>query len=368
MFYHPVPVRVTYGMHVDGLSVFGVQNPSLLLQIVSISFEDLAFRPQLQTTMAQRVQLAILAENLRKLSFSSFHWTIFKELAAGIPRANGGHQAGPSTVWPKLHTIDFRGRFNTTVGHSECQDATWITASAPALESIAIYSPHAAPEHVPNGLRSLVFSVRDQVSEHILQSSATAANLRVLALDDMHSTASYNQPSAFRSMSAVLLAAAPRLSNLRTLNVRGFGPKNSLADAVAVLVALPSLRTLRLLITGEGDVRRETALLTRILNAANIRLHTLGLICLTSPTQRRGPLPSFVLDVFGKARLPCLRTVLYAARREESGHVYPPIASRSNAQKLKALCILRRVKFEVVELESNQVWIRDELSRSHAVF
>ena len=73
MFYHPVPVRVTYGMHVDGLSVFGVQNPSLLLQIVSISFEDLAFRPQLQTTMAQRVQLAILAENLRKLSFSSFH-------------------------------------------------------------------------------------------------------------------------------------------------------------------------------------------------------------------------------------------------------------------------------------------------------
>ena len=55
---------------------------------------------------------------------------------------------------------------------------------------------------------------------------------------------------------------SPRLSNLRTLNVRGFGPKNSLADAVAVLAALPSLRTLRLLITGEGDIRRETALLT----------------------------------------------------------------------------------------------------------
>jgi len=166
----------------------------------------------------------------------------------------------------------------------------------------------------------------------------------------------------------VLLAAAPHLSNLRTLNVRGFGPKNSLTDAVAALVALPSLRTLRLLITGEGDVRRETALLTRILNAANIRLHTLGLICLTSPAQRRGPLPSFVLGVFGKARLSHLRTVLYVAQREESGRVHLPIASRPNAQKLKALCILRRAKFEVIELESNQVWIRDELSRSHAVF
>jgi len=91
MFYHPVPVRVTYGMQVDGLSVFGVQNPSPLLQIASICFEDLAFRPQLQTTMRQRVQLALSAKKLRELGFPSFYFTIFKELAAGIPPADDDH-------------------------------------------------------------------------------------------------------------------------------------------------------------------------------------------------------------------------------------------------------------------------------------
>jgi len=123
-------------------------------------------------------------------------------------------------------------------------------------------------------------------------------------------------------MAEELLAAAPALVNLRILNVCGFGTKSCLANAVVTLVALSSLRTVRLLVVGDGDVRREAALLSRILDAANIGLKTLDLICTTLPAQRRGPLSSFVLYVLAKSRLPCLRKVLYAARGAGSGRLF----------------------------------------------
>jgi len=355
--YHPAPVWVSYGDHIiDADMVFGFQKPSLLLQIASIAFRNAwssYSRPKV--TLEQRANLVLSAINLRELSLPGYYCTVFEVLAGGIPALDDG----PSTVWPYLRTLDFRSSYRNDMSHEATRDASWIIASAPALNSVAMYSPTAAPRYVPSKQTILEFRVQDKVSSTILLNSITAANLRTLTLNNEDSTGRYNQPPAFPPMADVILAAAPALSNLRTLNVREFGPKDTLSNAIVALVALPSLRTIRLLIIGEGDVRREAALLTRIFNAMNPKLRTLGLMCATSPAQRRGPLPLFVVDGFAKAELPRLRTVSYAARRVQDGHVYPPLRLRPNVQKLKALCVLRRVKLEVVELASRQAWPGD---------
>ena len=303
-----------------------------------------------------------LASNLRVLTLPGFYDAIFRLLAVEIARLNEDTDTDHSAIWPYLRTLDFGSRYPLNMSSNATLDSSWVIASAPVLQSVPMYSPDVAPKYLPDGLDSLMFTVQDKLSASILHSRTAAANLRTLTLNGAHSTGSYNQPPAFRSMADALLAAAPALLNLRTLNIRGFGPKNSLANATIALVALPSLRTVRLPIVGDGDVRPEAVLLTRILDAANAGLSMLGLICLTSPALRRGPLPSFVLDVYAKSRLLALRTISYAARRTEGGRLYPPLISRPNALKFKALCISRRVKFEVVELASNQVWPGDAIS------
>ena len=360
VLYHPIPVQVSYGRHIDPSDlVFGFHEPSLAIQIAIISFQDLTppfFYDQPQKIIEKRVNVAISAVNLRQIKLPADCFIIFKKLAAGIPHLNNDSHAGPSTIWPDLHTLDFSSRYPRVMSAAGAQNANWIIASIPALERVTSYLPAIAPKYVPNGLAELVLTVRGSFSSSILQSKTAAASLRTLTLDGADTTQGYDQSPAFRSMGDTLLAAAPALLNLRNLSVRGFGPKNYLADALVAIVALPSLRTVRLLIIGEGNVHREAALLTRILDATNIGLHTLGLICITSPVQRRGPLPSFVLDILAKAKLPCLRTISYAARRLEAGLILPPLSSRPNVRKLKRVCILRRVKLEVIELEPDQTW------------
>jgi len=371
--YHPIPIRVSYGAHIDpSKAVFGFHNPMIALQIASISFRAMKqpalWFPQPQAITAQRVNVALSAVNLREISLPTYNGFIFRQLAEGIPCLNDDSQAVPCTVWPHLRLLDCRAPYLDALWGNVNRDSGWIIGAAPALESVALYSPNEAPAFVPNGIKTLEFTVENKLSTSIIQSSIAAANVRILTLNGTHSTGMYDQPPAFQSMVEALLAGAPALVNLRILDVRGFGPKSCLAEAVVSLVSLPSLRTVRLLVVGAGDVRREAALLTRILDTANIGLRTLGLICTTSPVQRRGPLPTFVVEVLAKSRLPCLRTVLYAAQRAESGRLYPPVVSRPNAQRLKAVCMLRRVKLEVVELTSNHAWPGDELSPMHVDF
>ena len=370
----PIPVHVAYGHHIDPSlnAVFGFQDRSLALQIVSISFWNMMqvgpwfFQPQ--ATREQRVSVTLSATNAREIVLPAHMHDTLQQLAEGISALDDVPCDGTSTVWPHLQKLDFHLRYLDSLSCNVIRDVSWIMAAAPALESVALYSPNITPNYVPTGLSTLIFTVQNKFATSTLQNNIAAANLRTLTIDGAHSTGSYDQPPAFQTMIGALLAAAPALVNLRELNVRGFGPKSCLADAVVALVALSSLRTVRFLVFGDGDVRREAALLSRILEAANIGLRTLGLICMTSPAQRRGPLPSFVVEVLAKARLPCLRTVFYAARRTSSGRLFPPLVTRPNTQKLKAVCMLRRMKLEVVELASNQTWPGDVFNSYHAMF
>jgi len=219
------------------------------------------------------------------------------------------------------------------------------------------------PTILPTGIRALRLQPSDKLASNILQNNVAATNLRSLTLDARYMPIPNHEHPDHQPMVDVLIASASSLTNLREFHVRGFGPARILADAVAKIVAIPSLRTISLRILGSGDVRREAGLLSRVLDAATLGLRTLGLVCMTSPTERRGPLPSFVLDVLAKAKLPCLRKIIYVARGTDYNSLVPaaPLETRSNVKKLKYACTQRRVKLEVIEM-SGYAWPEHILS------